>query len=96
MKVNWDPAETGDFSFDDTVVTGYPTSVTLNIHVRLEAVGNDKVEFWMWDSVNGWEKVGEVLPDTTSVIYDIPLIDKFDTFAKINEAKLRLKYVEVP
>lgn len=96
MKINWDPAQTGDFSFENTIIAGYPTSVTLNIHTRLEASGNDKVEIWMWDSVNDWEKVGEVLPDESNTIYNIPIMDKFDTFAKINEAKMRLKYVEVP
>jgi hypothetical protein len=50
----------------------------------------------MWEAVGGWEKVGEIEPTINDVTYSITVTSKFNNISRLNEAKLRLKYVEVP
>ena len=63
--------------------------------IRQRQLGDEKIEVWMWESIGGWEKVGEITPSIIWQWWSIDVSGKFDTFAKLNSAKMRIRYVEV-
>jgi len=92
IKSNVIDDQIGDFVFEQTNISGYPTQVRVVFYTTREFVGR-KFEVWMWESVGGWEKVGEITPTTSWQRHVIDVSTKFNTFAKINEAKMRLKCI---
>lgn len=95
VYANSQPNEIGDFTFEDTGGGVNAGNAQLRIRARALAANNDKVEVYMYDSVGGWEKVGEITPTTTSQIFTIDVSSKFDTCAKLDSAKMYLSYVVV-
>lgn len=95
IKTNIDGEEIGDFTFQDLSSGRHPTHVEISIYNRYATNSDDKFEVWMWESRGGWEKVGELTPDTAWQWSKIDVTNKFNTRDKLNEAKMYLKYVEV-
>jgi len=95
VKTQTNNAEIGEFGFDNATQQGRLSTVEVAIDMQDELEGDDKIEVWMWENVSGWEKVGEITPTTGWAWETIDISTKFDTYAKVNVAKMRLKYVGV-
>jgi hypothetical protein len=82
----------GEFTFENTALPNIISEIEVSIWSKRNDNGNDIVEVWMWESVGGWAKVGELEPSTTYSMTTFGVTSKFDTVAKINEAKIRFIY----
>jgi hypothetical protein len=84
-----------EFTFEDTALVVNPTEVEVQIWCDRQTSGNDIIEVWMWESIGGWAKVGELEPSTSIQMTAFTVTSKFNTIAKINEAKMRFIYRRV-
>jgi len=84
----------GEFSFADPAQNGRASQVLIAICCKRDAAGK-KIEVSMWESVGGWEVVGNVTPDGTLNKKTIDVSAKFPTWWQLDEAKMRLKLVAV-
>jgi len=92
IQTQLDGAVESDFTFEDAPITGKPTTVEIEIWSDEDMVSNDVTEVWMWENVGGWEKAGEFNPDMVLAKYSFDVSAKFNSYAKINEAKLKFIY----
>lgn len=85
---------TCDYRFEDTVSTGIPTNVDIQVRCRYEVFGDDTFEVWIWDG-SAWNYVGDMTPTAGMQWQTIVITGILDTFEKINAAKVKLRYKEV-
>lgn len=85
----------GDFTFANLAGGGIITSVEVKLYLRHLVADNEKVQVYLYDSVGGWEKVGDITPTTTWAWYSIDVTSKLNTTTKVNLAKMYLVYQRV-
>jgi len=82
--------EIGEFGFENTAITGKIDSVRVAF-CTYGLVPFGTYDVYMWESVGGWANVGSVTVTGGYQRHSVDVTAKFDTWAKINEAKMRLR-----
>ena len=98
--LSWGPAsyvweetaqqETGDYTFEDTAQAGHPTVVEIQVYCRRNP-GVQTATVWIHDGA-GWNNVGIVTPGAVNAWQTLDVSAILNTFAKINAAKIYLRY----
>ena len=88
-------AESGDFTFEAAPLDmDYPISVEIAVYNQWGLAQDDTVQVYMWESVGGWELAGTITAEAAWGWDKFDVSAKFNTKAKIDEAKMYLKYIE--
>jgi len=84
--------EIGEFTFDDTAQGGSIDAVSIAFCTYGDAPFGS-YDVFMYDPVSGWTNVGNITVTGGYERHSIDVSGKFNTWAKINGARMRLQRV---